>query len=290
MNIKFLLFSGTGNTYEVVKQIIERMNQKNIKIDFEILFVDKFCDLSQDFNNEEFKKLLLCKECFYIFAFPYAVGVTYPFYIKFMEQVINNRKAYGLITSLASNTRDSLKGLKKHLFKINDNLLIEHSFQMPSNMIPDKEKYENQKNYHKELILQIEDFSDKFEDFIINYEKQKDSSYRHNKLIQAQLNDEDFNKSVFKNWSYLREKYEISINKEKCNKCLKCIQLCPTDNIILNDNNNIIVKKDRCQLCMRCLVLCEQDAIGVKGISFKKKVKYKNEFFDEMIKYILTNN
>lgn len=45
--------------------------------------------------------------------------------------------------------------------------------------------------------------------------------------------------------------------------CSKCVKMCPTENIIIEDNK--AKGKDKCTVCYRCVNLCPEQAITILG-------------------------
>lgn len=54
------------------------------------------------------------------------------------------------------------------------------------------------------------------------------------------------------------------IDKEKCTKCGACVNACPV-NVLVKENDEIIVKSpENCIGCRACEASCEQEAIKVE--------------------------
>lgn len=66
------------------------------------------------------------------------------------------------------------------------------------------------------------------------------------------------------------KRFEVS---EKCNRCQKCVKVCPVHNIEMVDDK--IVYGDRCQQCMACIQWCPTCAIDVDGIA-KDRNRYRH--------------
>ncbi|MBE6887034.1 MAG: 4Fe-4S dicluster domain-containing protein [Ruminococcaceae bacterium] len=64
----------------------------------------------------------------------------------------------------------------------------------------------------------------------------------------------------FNNFMLKNQKYSVN---EKCILCSKCIQLCPTNNIISQDNS--IIFSNKCMACFACLHSCPVQAINIEG-------------------------
>lgn len=60
---------------------------------------------------------------------------------------------------------------------------------------------------------------------------------------------------------------------QKCNNCGICVQICPVENIELQDGKPVWL--GHCEQCMACLQWCPQQAIQYKKISISRK-RYQN--------------
>ncbi len=52
----------------------------------------------------------------------------------------------------------------------------------------------------------------------------------------------------------------VKVNKEKCNGCGTCLNVCPQDAISLN-KGKAVIDKDKCVECGACISVCSQNAI-----------------------------
>lgn len=73
-------------------------------------------------------------------------------------------------------------------------------------------------------------------------------------------------------FGYKTKRYHktVTIHKDMCVFCKKCIALCPMHNITIRDNQ--VITKDKCTLCYRCVNSCPTKAITILG----KKVIQQN--------------
>jgi len=70
-----------------------------------------------------------------------------------------------------------------------------------------------------------------------------------------------------------------------CVRCLKCVNICPVNNIHLN--NNAIIFNDKCIQCMACINWCPKKSINWMGKT-EKKNRYINpnvEFNELLVRY-----
>ncbi|MCI5143112.1 MAG: 4Fe-4S dicluster domain-containing protein [Candidatus Electrothrix sp. ATG1] len=56
---------------------------------------------------------------------------------------------------------------------------------------------------------------------------------------------------------------EVVIDREKCNKCFECIEVCPEGVLEMVDGWPSHVYTDKCKGCATCLNMCPEDAISV---------------------------
>jgi ferredoxin len=68
------------------------------------------------------------------------------------------------------------------------------------------------------------------------------------------------------NWHLEAKKYEIN---RDCIKCMKCIKVCPVENIKMVDDR--IVFDNYCECCLACIHLCPKEAINYGKKTIKKK-------------------
>jgi len=55
----------------------------------------------------------------------------------------------------------------------------------------------------------------------------------------------------------------LKIDTGRCIRCSKCVKLCPTGNIIME--NGKVISRDRCTVCYRCVNACPAQAITLLG-------------------------
>ncbi|MDD5419398.1 MAG: glutamate synthase-related protein, partial [Methanomicrobiaceae archaeon] len=58
-------------------------------------------------------------------------------------------------------------------------------------------------------------------------------------------------------------RYKISIDRERCMECERCIENC-SYGVFRMENGRIIINSRRCTACHRCLAMCPRDAITLE--------------------------
>lgn len=90
------------------------------------------------------------------------------------------------------------------------------------------------------------------------------------KGIVGKLESSDIMNRIF--YTLLVHAKGFHVKETKCVSCGKCVELCPLNNIILNDGKPIW--GNHCTHCMACLHRCPTEAI-----EYKKKTKSKPRYF-----------
>lgn len=62
---------------------------------------------------------------------------------------------------------------------------------------------------------------------------------------------------------YLKEVATIELNRERCNGCHLCTEVCPRGVFIIEEKKARIVDRDKCIECGACALNCETKAISV---------------------------
>lgn len=78
-------------------------------------------------------------------------------------------------------------------------------------------------------------------------------------------------------WFYSKtRKYsdKLKINNEACMRCGKCVENCPTGNLVMGDNE--VMTKSRCTMCYRCIAHCPKQAITLTGDKVVVQYLYEN--------------
>jgi len=114
--------------------------------------------------------------------------------------------------------------------------------------------------------------------------------------MRGQLRKQENIKEMKIERNELSRYYSITLNKEQCNGCGICAEICPKEAVIESPakiENGILVKKpsmtfdtDKCILCGECAVLCPLNALTMKIDGKEISTIVKNEAFPSLLKDI----
>lgn len=264
MNTLIIYFTGTFNTRYLVTKIKDRLSKLNSNFKVDTLEVNKN-SLIKDLSSYEL----------IFFSYPiYAFNVP-SLFIKYLKKLkFNNLKNTKYIIAKQSGetfainnaSSNEIYNLLKFKFKINVKDINEYHFILPYNI------------HFK--------FNDNFIKEILNYDK---------KLLEIMIYDLKNNISnvklktnfIYNFASYLFRiqrlggyinSYFYKVDYSKCSRCYKCINICPIENIVLDQKTNKIKFNNKCLMCMRCSFYCPKDAINIGLLnSWKVNGKYDLE-------------
>ncbi|NOY10797.1 MAG: 4Fe-4S dicluster domain-containing protein, partial [Archaeoglobi archaeon] len=61
--------------------------------------------------------------------------------------------------------------------------------------------------------------------------------------------------------------FEITIDRDRCIKCLRCVRYCPTGALAEEDRMPVVKEQTACVGCGNCVDVCPASAIQVSGTS-----------------------
>lgn len=287
MKIAILVFSPSGNTLQICKNLEEKLEKKNHKL--QIMDITR---KKEYFNNESIKEALL-KE-----IKPHDILITAsPVYEKhlefYMKQVLSSipkpdsiwgSAAIPLVTYGGISSGKALSEMFSILKKKKRNILgclkIESSHIIHDKLTPRVNEFLPQ-----ERNIQL---LDDIVSLIDNY----DSNNFKQGNLKKQLKYHNFRESVLS--TLLNEKMlhkhkypAFIIQEDKCTSCLKCISECSVQRIT-NVNGRPQIQPERlCIHCFACEKACPSDAItfenGQEGWNLinrvYSKVSEENSFF-----------
>jgi NAD-dependent dihydropyrimidine dehydrogenase PreA subunit len=60
--------------------------------------------------------------------------------------------------------------------------------------------------------------------------------------------------------------YEVVVDKEKCEGCEECVEVCPVDVFEMEDGKSVPVNAEECLGCESCVEVCDEEAITVTEV------------------------
>ena len=240
----FYFFSGTGNTFLVIKKIKEVFEKNNIEVNLHRI---------EETNPRKIKL-----EGIIGLAFPVAVQSTYPFIWKFISNLPETEgTSIFIVDTLEKFSGGLFNPLKKILNKKGYHIIGGREIEMPSNLSAKIDKKKNKKI--------IEEGLRRAEDFAESLIKEKSGWKNDNPLLSKILYFISRNELV---WKIMRKLFRLEVDIDKCNSCRLCEQLCPVKNIKVDTYPRF---GNNCQICLRCISFCPQQAIfAVRFKNFKR--------------------
>ncbi|MDI6644898.1 MAG: EFR1 family ferrodoxin [Methanobacteriaceae archaeon] len=245
--IDFYYFSGTGNTYLVVKKMAEIFEQNGIKTHlFKIENIEP-----KDLNPEHTIGL----------GFPVAELSTFSFIWKFIRDIPSSKgtKIF-MVDTLAGFSGGIIGPLRMILKNKGYNPIGAKEIIMPSNIFFIQDKITNSKKVEEGLLE-----ADKYAWDIIEGRSRWDripiisDIFYYGSLLALRLTHSNFNQKYF----------SLKLANDKCSKCGLCFELCPVGNIRWSEGQYPQYSMN-CEYCLRCGSFCPQGAIFVP-FNYKNK-------------------
>ena len=265
MKLLFIFFSGTGNTQFIAEYIKDKLLKELLGTDYEITLAALDWATSNLINDYD----LIC------LGFPVYAGMS-PIIVREYVEKLPDVQNKGLFVY---NTKGLAEGIAnwhiiRKLEKKGFTSLGFGSFIMPASDEISLLVKKNSKLHKKMLSKNFDQIKkvNKFYEKIIKTIKLLNSSKSMNVLPH---------KKPVKFFGFLVSGillvlYELigNIMRKKlhtdnnCTTCKLCINECPTQNIILKDNQ--IIFGEKCIFCLRCINNCPEEAIQIGKISIGK--------------------
>jgi ferredoxin len=244
MNNAIFYFSGTGNCFDLAKQVSNEIG------DCEIISMGntKTFDVNKSYNIIGFIYPT------YFWGLP---NITYKFIKEF--QLNNDTSTYYFaITTCGGNVGNGLTQFKEEFEKRNKYLNYGISLKMPGNYIIVYGKLENTEIILKKVYEEIS--------HVIYSIKNKENKNIKGTNVLMKIVSNSFLKNVNTTDKY----YNVNGN---CIGCGICKEVCPVKNIeIINKIPNF---KHKCEQCMACIQYCPKEAINYKNVT-QKRSRYVN--------------
>ncbi len=234
--INFYYFTGTGNTYLVVKEMKGVFEKEGIEV--KLYKMEKVSP--EGVNLEDTVGL----------GFPVASQGTYPFVWEFVEGLPETSGTpVFMVDTLHMFSGGVVGPLGKILRRKGYKTIGAREIKMPSNLLrkdidveKDRKKIEkgleSARRYAVDLIKGNTrwGYVPVLSDFMSIFSKRETP------------------------WRLYRRFFKMEVDKERCTKCGICRDICPVHNIDLQDYP---VHGDHCYYCMRCFSFCPEGAIHI---------------------------
>lgn len=247
-----IYFSGTGNTKHCVSTFVQAINNEAVLIPLE----------SKDTQN-----YIRNEKDIIVFGYPTQFSNAPIFvrdYIMKNKDILNGKNIF-IISTMGLFSGDAT-GCTARLFKkVGAKVIGGLQVRMPDNVC-DVGTLKKSKEENRAIIYKAD-----------NKIKESVKAYTNGRPTQDGLSVFSHVAGLFgqRLWYYSRTKNysnRIKIDTNKCIRCGKCISICPTNNLIMNNEN--IKSKNKCTMCYRCISQCPQKAITLMGKEVVQQYSY----------------
>ena len=258
MDICIFYFSGTGNTWWASNKLAEELSNRGRLVEvhsIEVLSVEKTAELIEDTET-------------IIFGYPiYGSCIPEPMrkFIDNLPESSKNKKT-GIFCTQMEFSGDGAWYYHKTLENKGYDIKWTYHFKMPCNislniwLLPYTTNNLKLNKIFKKCENKIEKSAEDIATFVPFYKGNGFGS-----LLMGLMQ-----RPIFKAWTKRPFKSPYKVEPDKCVKCMRCIKICPEDNIKLIDNE--ITFGTECAFCMRCYNFCPENAISVYGFSHKQNM------------------
>ncbi len=254
--IDFYFFSGTGNTFLVVKKMREIFEINGVEVKL---------------HKIEKNLKIIVRDILGI-GFPVAIQGTYPFVWKFVKDLprAKGTKVF-IVDTLESFSGGVVGPMKKILLSKGYTPIGAREIKMPPNLLNKKANDPKTKVIISKGLKEAEEYS-------VQLLKGK-AKWKRIPII-SDLTSTLSRSSI--TWKLFRKILKIGVDENKCAKCGLCSQLCPTNNIYMQEYPTF---GNECMLCMRCVSFCPNEAIHIKTFGRELKFeRYKSVKANDLLK------
>lgn len=245
--IDFYFFSGTGNTYLVVKKMKETFEKSGIKASMYKI---------EDSNPEK-----IDLDHIIGLGFPIAELSTYEFVWDFINALPQaNGTEIFMVDTMGGFSGGIVGPVRKIVERKGYTPIGACEIVMPPNVFYIQDEKTNKRKIEKGLNK-----AEKYAKALLEGKADwgrvpvlSDAVY-YTSLIGLKLTETNISQKMF----------TLKTDKEKCSQCRICVELCPIDNIEMDENGypeNLM----NCQYCLRCTSFCPNKAISCP-INYKGK-------------------
>lgn len=239
-----IYFSGTGNSKYALEKFLREYDDNSV------LFSIEDANLMEHINNHE--EIVL--------SYP----VQYSAVPKYLCDFIHNNasvwkdKKVFVIATMALFSGDGAGVLGRVLKQYGAKIVGGLHLQMPDSIADEKVL---KRSFEKHVLL-VEKANRKIEKVVANI---KSGKYPQEGLGILSRMAGFLSQRLW--FGHRTRKYsdKLKVDADKCVGCSKCVKICPTKNIVMEDGKAI--GKDKCTACYRCVNSCPKQAITLLGKS-----------------------
>ncbi len=262
LKVLILYFSGTGNTWWIAKELQKSLEEKGA-------FVEN-CSI-ESYSYDELKSKIDNAE-HVVMGFPvYGSKAPYPFdeFVSSLDDYLGNKSLSIYATQALASGDTALhmatliisKGFTlKNTFHFN----MSNSFHIPQFKFFKPKDAESAEKTNLRCLPKVNMLANKIVDNRI--------FIRGNTPVARLIGDIQRRHidKVIKNASAT-----LYSDKKTCINCNKCVEMCPTQNITMENESYVFGNK--CTLCMRCYSYCPTNSInfGVGSLDINRYPRYK---------------
>ena len=239
--VDFFYFSGTGNTLLVVKKMAETFEKNEITVNLHKI---------EESNHEDVNL-----EHTIGIAFPVAVLSTYPFVWNFIKSLPESKGTeIFMVDTLAGFSGGIVGPMREIVKKKGYNPIGACEIIMPPNVFYIQDKETCDKKVQKGLLL-----AEKYALDLIN----KKAEWGRVPVLSDVMYLISIGSLKITEIDLHQKWFIFNPNKENCNKCNICIDLCPVENIKTGSDG--YPEHDlNCEYCLRCVSFCPRGAMPAK--------------------------
>jgi Pyruvate/2-oxoacid:ferredoxin oxidoreductase delta subunit len=238
-NVDFYYFSGTGNTYLVVKQMKETFDKCHVPTNMYKIENSYPTDIDLDHTIG--------------LGFPVAELSTYPFVWKFIKTLPPTKGTEIFMVDTLGGFSGGVVGPVKEIIKKKGyNPIGACEIVMPPNIFYIQDEKICKKKVNKGLNK-----AEKYAKALIAGKTKwgrvpllSDALY-YTSILGLKMTETNLNQKLL----------NLNVDKEKCSKCGLCLKLCPVDNIAIEEDQ-FPLHLLHCEYCLRCTSFCPKKAIS----------------------------
>lgn len=71
----------------------------------------------------------------------------------------------------------------------------------------------------------------------------------------------------------------FNVNEDKCIGCKQCVNDCPVNDILINEDKKAYIKNESCLSCGHCIAICPKEAVSTDSFDMKEVKTYNKDDF-----------